>query len=63
MHSFLIIEIDLVKELRKISGPATSRSAETLYDALSKYGIDFTEMAMLVSIFGGERSERSLVIS
>jgi len=38
-----------VKELRKVSGPATSRSAETLYDALSKYGRDFTEMAMLVS--------------
>mmetsp|Transcript_12912 Transcript_12912/g.19653 ORF Transcript_12912/g.19653 Transcript_12912/m.19653 type:complete len:998 (-) Transcript_12912:151-3144(-) len=36
-----------VKELRKVSGPATSRSAETLYDALSKYGRDFTEMAML----------------
>jgi len=34
-----------VKEVRKTSGPANSRSAENLYDALNKYGRDFTEMA------------------
>lgn len=34
-----------VKSIREVSGPATSRSAENLYDALSKYGIDFTERA------------------
>jgi ATP-dependent Clp protease ATP-binding subunit ClpB len=34
-----------VEEVRKTSGPATSRSAENMYDALSKYGIDFTERA------------------
>jgi hypothetical protein len=34
-----------VQELRKSSGPANSRTAETMYDALNKYGIDFTERA------------------
>jgi len=34
-----------VQELRKTSGPADSRTAETMYDALNKYGIDFTERA------------------
>ena len=37
--------LEAVKELRKTSGPATSRSAETMYDALNKYGRDFTELA------------------
>ena len=37
--------LQAVMELRKTAGPATSRSAETMYDALSKYGRDFTEMA------------------
>jgi ATP-dependent Clp protease ATP-binding subunit ClpB len=35
----------VVKEMRAKSGPAISRSAENLYDALLKYGIDFTERA------------------
>eukprot|EP00560_Eucampia_antarctica_P002757 CAMPEP_0197833804 /NCGR_PEP_ID=MMETSP1437-20131217/20142_1 /TAXON_ID=49252 ORGANISM="Eucampia antarctica, Strain CCMP1452" /NCGR_SAMPLE_ID=MMETSP1437 /ASSEMBLY_ACC=CAM_ASM_001096 /LENGTH=966 /DNA_ID=CAMNT_0043438075 /DNA_START=124 /DNA_END=3024 /DNA_ORIENTATION=+ len=35
-----------VEEVRKTSGPAKSRSAENMYDALVKYGIDFTEKAM-----------------
>ncbi len=34
-----------MKESRSKSGPATSRSAETMYDALNKYGIDFTKRA------------------
>ena len=34
-----------VQELREKKGPAQSRSAETMYDALLKYGIDFTERA------------------
>ena len=34
-----------VEEAREKTGPATSRGAETMYDALSKYGIDFTERA------------------
>jgi len=37
--------LEAVKEIRKTSGPAISRSAENLYDALNKYGRDFTEMA------------------
>jgi ATP-dependent Clp protease ATP-binding subunit ClpB len=37
--------LDEVKKLRKKSGPAISRSAEKMYDALLKYGIDFTEQA------------------
>jgi ATP-dependent Clp protease ATP-binding subunit ClpB len=34
-----------VKEMRTKSGPAINRSAENMYDALTKYGIDFTERA------------------
>jgi len=34
-----------VQSVREKSGPANSRSAENMYDALSKYGIDFTERA------------------
>ena len=34
-----------VKEMRQKSGPAINRSAENMYDALTKYGIDFTERA------------------
>jgi len=37
--------LNAVKELREKSGPAISRSAENMYDALLKYGIDFTERA------------------
>ena len=37
--------LDAVKESRSRSGPATSRAAENMYDALMKYGIDFTEKA------------------
>uniref|UniRef100_A0A7S4UWQ6 Clp R domain-containing protein n=1 Tax=Ditylum brightwellii TaxID=49249 RepID=A0A7S4UWQ6_9STRA len=37
--------LSAVEEIRKTSGPATSRSAETNYEALNKYGIDFTERA------------------
>ena len=31
--------------MREKSGPANSRGAETMYEALMKYGIDFTEKA------------------
>lgn len=34
-----------VKQIREKSGPVISRSAENMYDALLKYGIDFTERA------------------
>lgn len=34
-----------VQAEREKTGPATSRSAETMYEALEKYGIDFTELA------------------
>lgn len=37
--------VDAVKKAREKSGPATTRSAESNYDALTKYGIDFTEAA------------------
>lgn len=37
--------LTVVKEMRSKSGPAISRSAENMYDALMKYGIDFTERA------------------
>lgn len=37
--------VEAVKEMREKSGPAISRSAENMYDALMKYGIDFTERA------------------
>ena len=36
-----------VEQLREEKGPANSRSAENMYDALDKYGIDFTERARL----------------
>lgn len=36
-----------VQSIREKSGPAKSRSAENMYDALNKYGIDFTERAEL----------------
>merc|ERR1740136_495893 len=38
--------LDAVQSVREKTGPANSRSAENLYDALNKYGIDFTEQAM-----------------
>jgi len=34
-----------VQSIREKSGPAISRSAENMYDALNKYGVDFTEQA------------------
>jgi len=34
-----------VKTLREKNGGVISRSAENMYDALLKYGIDFTEQA------------------
>ena len=37
--------MNVIKEMRQKSGPAISRSAENMYDALMKYGIDFTERA------------------
>ena len=37
--------LDVVKQAREKTGPTISRSAETMYDALVKYGIDFTEKA------------------
>jgi ATP-dependent Clp protease ATP-binding subunit ClpB len=37
--------LDAIKSIRETSGAATSRSAENLYDALDKYGIDFTQRA------------------
>jgi len=37
--------LEAVKEARKKTGPVISRSAENMYDALTKYGIDFTEQA------------------
>jgi ATP-dependent Clp protease ATP-binding subunit ClpB len=37
--------LDAVKKIREKSGPAISRSAENMYDALMKYGIDFTARA------------------
>jgi ATP-dependent Clp protease ATP-binding subunit ClpB len=37
--------LQAVKETREKKGSATSRSAENMYDALMKYGIDFTEKA------------------
>merc|ERR1740136_598247 len=38
--------LDEVKASREKSGPANTRGAENNYDALMKYGIDFTEQAM-----------------
>lgn len=37
--------LDVIKEMRTKSGPVISRNAENMYDALLKYGIDFTERA------------------
>lgn len=37
--------LDVVKKMREKSGPTISRGAENMYDALMKYGIDFTEKA------------------
>lgn len=37
--------MDVVKKIRDKSGPTISRNAENMYDALMKYGIDFTEKA------------------
>jgi len=37
--------LEAVKSIREKSGPATTRSAENMYDALEKYGIDFTARA------------------
>jgi ATP-dependent Clp protease ATP-binding subunit ClpB len=37
--------LQAVKETREKKGSVTSRSAENMYDALMKYGIDFTEKA------------------
>jgi ATP-dependent Clp protease ATP-binding subunit ClpB len=37
--------LDVVKEMRVKTGPANTRSAENMYEALLKYGIDFTEKA------------------
>jgi len=37
--------LKVVQEMRQQSGPVQSRGAETMYDALLKYGIDFTERA------------------
>ena len=37
--------LETVKKMREKSGPAISRAAENMYDALTKYGIDFTERA------------------
>jgi ATP-dependent Clp protease ATP-binding subunit ClpB len=37
--------LEAVKKSRERSGPATSRGAENNYEALMKYGIDFTKQA------------------
>lgn len=37
--------LEVVKKIREKNGPVISRSAENMYDALNKYGIDFTEQA------------------
>jgi ATP-dependent Clp protease ATP-binding subunit ClpB len=37
--------LKVIQQIREKNGPAISRSAETMYDALLKYGIDFTERA------------------
>jgi len=37
--------LEAVQAVREKTGPANTRSAENLYDALNKYGIDFTEQA------------------
>jgi ATP-dependent Clp protease ATP-binding subunit ClpB len=37
--------LDAVQAIREKNGPVQSRSAETMYDALNKYGVDFTAQA------------------
>ena len=37
--------LKVVQAMREKSGPTISRGAENMYDALMKYGIDFTERA------------------
>lgn len=37
--------LDAVQAIREKGGPVQSRSAETMYDALNKYGVDFTAQA------------------
>lgn len=37
--------LKVVKEMREKNGPVINRAAENMYDALLKYGIDFTELA------------------
>ncbi|CAJ1934134.1 unnamed protein product [Cylindrotheca closterium] len=37
--------LEVVKKMRESSGPTISRSAENMFDALLKYGIDFTSLA------------------
>ena len=37
--------LDSVQAIREKGGPVQSRSAETMYDALNKYGVDFTAQA------------------
>jgi ATP-dependent Clp protease ATP-binding subunit ClpB len=37
--------VDAVRQVREKSGPVNTRNAENNYDALRKYGIDFTERA------------------
>lgn len=37
--------LKVLKEMREKSGPAIRRSAENMYDALMKYGKDFTDKA------------------
>lgn len=37
--------LNAVQKYREKTGPANTRSAENMYDALTKYGIDFSERA------------------
>jgi ATP-dependent Clp protease ATP-binding subunit ClpB len=37
--------LEAVQSIREKGGPVQSRSAETMYDALNKYGVDFTAQA------------------
>ena len=45
IENLISLLLDIVKKMREKSGPTISRSAENMYDALLKYGIDFTERA------------------
>ena len=47
-----------VQQLREEKGPANSRSAENMYDALDKYGIDFTERARQGKLVSGRILEQ-----